>query len=227
MTDSGHKTLTSHLLFPSDWCQATCGSGPPWRGAARTRWRWRTTAATPSHHSAAASHTSSPSRSYISTYYVNVSQILIYVDVLKSCPGLGCAAAGPDQRAAVWLPVAGRCLHHGHPRIQGRGPAHQCRGGTIFIYTWICNKNNNELHLSCRISMSHETPPPPCQPHPSIRRNIWSREVWITLCTGPGTATLWTGKHSVLIWFLWPSISLCLDFDTEQYSRCQTNGLIH
>ena len=34
-------------------------------------------------------------------HYVNVSQILIYVDILKSCPGLGCAAAGADQRAAV------------------------------------------------------------------------------------------------------------------------------
>ena len=146
---------------------------------------------------------------------------------MLSCAGSGCAAAGADQRAAVWLPVAGRCLHHGHPRLQGRGPAHQCRGGTLSIYIIMCYVIHNELYLSDRISMSRETPPPPCQPRPSIRRNIRSSEVWITSCTGPGTATLWTGKHSVLIWFLWPSICLCLDFDTEQYSWCQTNGLIH
>ena len=93
-----------------------------------------------------------------------------------------------------------------------------------YLFISLCN---NELYISDRISMSRETPPPPCQPRPSIQRNIRSREVWITSCTGPGTATLWTGKHSVLIWFLWPSICLCLDFDTEQYSWCQTNGLIH
>ena len=56
-----------------------------------------------------------------------------------------------------------------------------------YLFISLCN---NELYPSDRISMSRETPPPPCQPRPSIRRNIRSREVWITSCTGPGTATL-------------------------------------
>ena len=44
-------------------------------------------------------------------YFLTIKVVHIYIlcqclsdiaiDILKSCPGLGCAAAGPDQRAAV------------------------------------------------------------------------------------------------------------------------------